>query len=464
MALNSFSQTQSVTYFTQFNTIFSSGDYAPFWFTANRQGISSVSENSGYARFGLSVAKPFSNKDYKWAVAADAVAGYLAERFSGSRDRVVMMAAGDATIRIAAKEQQYRNMARAERMYTDFFVNYRTHTAAATLAAAKAMEMQRGGRYADAVKYWDIITRYYTNTPMYASSLAQLSLCKGKLGDKDAEIDYISRYIPVETVKIRKLQAQFRLAQMYQRDGLSILAEAAAAAETNAAPETVETEERRGTMQIVKAVKQFGGFTAAVDEALADPSTPKDDISKYKELKEAALFMVGECWSRMNRPEKNLQTYRAKAAESYEAYVKAYPEGKWAKVAYVKLGTIYTALNDMGKSKDALDRLSRKFPDSDEAKNAKPRLAKSLIEMGMKVNPMVREGDIVSLDMGMIYKGYHSDAARTHAVGQISPQAQQLMDVTKQSVFEGIVHLGRGGFYGSVHHQVTHSLDVAENR
>lgn len=48
------------------------------------------------------------------------------------------------------------------------------------------------------------------------------------------------------------------------------------------------------------------------------------------------------------------------------------------------------------------------------------------------------EGDIVSLDAGLIYKGYHSDAARTHGVGQISPEAQKLIDVTKQSFFEGI--------------------------
>jgi methionyl aminopeptidase len=51
---------------------------------------------------------------------------------------------------------------------------------------------------------------------------------------------------------------------------------------------------------------------------------------------------------------------------------------------------------------------------------------------------ILREGDIVSLDAGMIYKGYHSDAARTHGVGQVSPEAQKLMDVTKQSFFEGI--------------------------
>jgi len=51
---------------------------------------------------------------------------------------------------------------------------------------------------------------------------------------------------------------------------------------------------------------------------------------------------------------------------------------------------------------------------------------------------ILQEGDIVSLDAGMIYKGYHSDAARTHAVGQISPEARQLIDVTRESFFAGI--------------------------
>ena len=51
---------------------------------------------------------------------------------------------------------------------------------------------------------------------------------------------------------------------------------------------------------------------------------------------------------------------------------------------------------------------------------------------------ILQEGDIVSLDAGLIYKGFHSDAARTHAVGTISPEAQKLLDVTKQSFFEGI--------------------------
>ncbi len=52
-----------------------------------------------------------------------------------------------------------------------------------------------------------------------------------------------------------------------------------------------------------------------------------------------------------------------------------------------------------------------------------------------KENVILREGDIVSLDAGVIYRGYHSDAARTYAVGKISENDQKLIEVTKQSFF-----------------------------
>ena len=48
------------------------------------------------------------------------------------------------------------------------------------------------------------------------------------------------------------------------------------------------------------------------------------------------------------------------------------------------------------------------------------------------------EGDIVSLDGGVIYKGYHSDAARTYGIGEIDDDAKKLIEVTRQSFFEGI--------------------------
>lgn len=50
----------------------------------------------------------------------------------------------------------------------------------------------------------------------------------------------------------------------------------------------------------------------------------------------------------------------------------------------------------------------------------------------------LKEGDIISLDVGVLKDGFHTDACRTFAVGEISPEAKRLMDVTEQSFFEGM--------------------------
>lgn len=63
---------------------------------------------------------------------------------------------------------------------------------------------------------------------------------------------------------------------------------------------------------------------------------------------------------------------------------------------------------------------------------------------------ILQEGDIVSLDAGVIYQGYHSDAARTYGIGKISPTAQKLIEVTKQSFFEGIKYAKIGNHLNDV--------------
>ena len=55
-----------------------------------------------------------------------------------------------------------------------------------------------------------------------------------------------------------------------------------------------------------------------------------------------------------------------------------------------------------------------------------------------KKDRIIKDGDIVSLDIGLIHNGYQSDAARTHAVGNVSREALDLIEVTRQSFFEGI--------------------------
>lgn len=63
---------------------------------------------------------------------------------------------------------------------------------------------------------------------------------------------------------------------------------------------------------------------------------------------------------------------------------------------------------------------------------------------------ILQEGDIVSLDAGVIYKGFHSDAARTYGVGKISPEAEKLIEVTRQSFFEGIKYAKAGNHLNDI--------------
>jgi methionyl aminopeptidase len=57
---------------------------------------------------------------------------------------------------------------------------------------------------------------------------------------------------------------------------------------------------------------------------------------------------------------------------------------------------------------------------------------------------VLKEGDIISIDVGVIYKGYNGDAARTFPVGKISPEKERLIKVTEECFFEGIKNLKVG--------------------
>jgi len=64
---------------------------------------------------------------------------------------------------------------------------------------------------------------------------------------------------------------------------------------------------------------------------------------------------------------------------------------------------------------------------------------------GIPGGRVIREGDIVSLDVGATYKGYVGDCAGTYPAGEVSEEAKRLMEVTRQSFFEGIRFAKAGG-------------------
>ena len=67
---------------------------------------------------------------------------------------------------------------------------------------------------------------------------------------------------------------------------------------------------------------------------------------------------------------------------------------------------------------------------------------------------ILQEGDIISIDVGAKYKGFHGDAARTFAVGKINSKVKRLIKITEQSFFEGIKGLKSGAYVGDISNRI----------
>ena len=78
----------------------------------------------------------------------------------------------------------------------------------------------------------------------------------------------------------------------------------------------------------------------------------------------------------------------------------------------------------------------------------------STVIHGIPGGYVLKEGDIVSVDVGAFYKGFHGDCAATFSCGAISAKAQKLIDVTKQSFFEGIRFAKRGHRVSDISHAI----------
>ncbi len=79
----------------------------------------------------------------------------------------------------------------------------------------------------------------------------------------------------------------------------------------------------------------------------------------------------------------------------------------------------------------------------------------------MTANRKLREGDLLSLDAGLIHRGFWADAGLTVGVGKISPQAQRLMDATRESLSIGIERARVGNRIGDISAAVQTHIEQA---
>jgi len=78
---------------------------------------------------------------------------------------------------------------------------------------------------------------------------------------------------------------------------------------------------------------------------------------------------------------------------------------------------------------------------------------------GIPSDRKLKDGDIISVDVGACYKGYHGDSAWTYAVGQISEDAARLMKVTEESLYAGLAQVKPGNRLSDISHAVQTYLE-----
>ena len=77
-----------------------------------------------------------------------------------------------------------------------------------------------------------------------------------------------------------------------------------------------------------------------------------------------------------------------------------------------------------------------------------------VIVHGIPKDVPLKDGDIVGIDCGVLYKGYYGDAARTFAVGRIAPEAQRLLEVTEEALRRAVAQVKPGGRLSDIGHAV----------
>ena len=78
----------------------------------------------------------------------------------------------------------------------------------------------------------------------------------------------------------------------------------------------------------------------------------------------------------------------------------------------------------------------------------------SVLVHGIPDQTVLKDGDLISIDIGACYKGYHGDAAWTFSVGRVSEDAVRLMEVTRQSLFIGLKQAKPGNRLSDISHAI----------
>ena len=325
-----------------------------------------------------------SEKDPDAELMAETVASHLSERFSENKS--LMKEAGDQMRRIGERYGELKMDAKKRQVYALFFRDYPSHYAAGQLVMSFGERELQAKNYAGAMGYYRQIAETYTNSTYYFDALNRIAQIYKEEGLNTNEIQALEYYVEKMSARERPGHAlvvgKFRLADVYREYG-NLLLKSIGTNET-AAAEQKEALQKEGVVWLTKAALSFDGVAKMLSEASASYQQNDEEKKRNVQMQEISVFTKAVCLTQVNYPQDKLPAFRKMAIAALEDYVKQYPKGKYAPKAQLQIGTLYTILEDTANAQAAFERLSKNYPESDEAKNSVPMQAEALIEIGLR--------------------------------------------------------------------------------
>lgn len=387
-----------------------------------------------------------SDKDPDAMMMADTVTGHLSERFSGNEK--LMKEAGDQVRRIGDHFGEMKMDDKRRQVYALFFRDYPTHHAAGQLVMSFGEREFQTKNYVGAMTYYKQIAEIYTNSPYYYDALNRITQVYKEEGQHVDEIASLEVYVDRLSKRPRPGHAlvagRFRLADAYREYG-HLMMKSMGTNET-AEAEQKEALQKEAVTWLTKAALGFGGVAKLLSDSPAAYQNTDDEKKRNEQMQEMAIFMKAVCLTQINYPQDRLPALRKMAITAFEDYVKLYPQGKSAPRAQLQIGTLHTILQDTASAQAAFEKLSKGYPDSDEAKNSVPMQAAALIEIGLR-------GEGVAKYRQMFAAGGTYTDGQFMAAGQALEEAKEfdmalqaydrVLASTKELSLEATARLGR---------------------
>jgi TolA-binding protein len=335
---------------------------------------------------------------------ADMVMAHLAERFA--RHPKLANAAGDELRRLADYCGAQGLEDKRRRGYDLFFRNFPNNPNAALLVMDFAGKAYKDKDYPAALRYYQQVTTTYANSPWCGDAFSRIASIYADTQDYTNEIQALSTYVSylerAGKPGIGLMSARFRYAQASRNYGAAQLKGA-----------TNDVVQMAGVRTLVAAVAAFDKAATELAEAKALGAAEQDQA---KQLLEQAVFQKALALTQISYPADKVPALRQKAITSYDEFVTRFPESKLAPRALLQIGTLYTVLKQAEKAQEALARLRKAYPDSDEARSSVPMLAASLMDLDLRAEGVA------------MYKQMFADAATKYTDAQILAAGKALVE------------------------------------